>query len=303
MFRYVLRRVFWAIPTLFGVSLVVFLVTTLMPDPAGEDPDATLALLELDPVRFDALDEKRRLHFLDLPRFINARPDDVRSRAEAAFAHLVAGDETSGLSAHLLARMGGAALPYVLPKLDNLPPAQRGRVAVALAPIAERIGLGDAKVLADPEQAALFWQRFWEDRALDFTEPAVRRAVHRLELHGTDVREKDLLIVDTFALPETIRVMQTTTDREALFRLSNLARLAARRGHRIRPTASEADVERALADWRAWWFIHRTDYDELDGAERVAGTITETRYGKWMLGAATGELGLSTRDGEPITSS
>src|ERR1700733_1717966 len=111
MFRYVLRRVFWAIPTLFGVSLVVFLVTTLMPDPAGEDPDATLALLELDPLRFDELDEKRRLHFLDLPRFFNARPDDVRARAEAAFAHLVAGDDGAGLAAHRLARVGGGGGP------------------------------------------------------------------------------------------------------------------------------------------------------------------------------------------------
>ena len=301
MLRHVLRRVLWAIPTLFGVSLVVFFVTTLLPDPAGEDADATLSLLELDPFRFDELDEKRRQHFLDLPRFFNARPADVRTRAEEALARVVAGDATSTLAAHRLVRMGGAALPFVLPKLDNLPPTQRGRVAVVLAPIAERMGLGDATVLSDPEQAALFWQRFWEDRALDFTSPAVRRAVHRLVLHGTDIREKDLVLVDTFALTETIAAMQTTTDREALRRLTSLAVHATRRGHRITPTSSDADVERAISDWRAWWFIHKGDYEQLDGAERVAGSLTETRYGRWMLGAAKGELGLSTRDGEPIT--
>jgi peptide/nickel transport system permease protein len=301
MFRHVLRRVLWAIPTLFGVSLVVFFVTTLLPDPAGEDADATLSLLELDPFRFDELDEKRRQHFLDLPRFFNGRPADVRTRAEEALAHVVEGDAGAALAAHRLVRMGGAALPFVLPKLDNLPPMQRGRVAVALAPIAERMGLGDATVLSDPEQAALFWQRFWEDRALDFTTPAVHRAVHRVVLHGTDMRERDLVVVDTFALSETIAAMLTTTDPEALHRLTTLAAHAARRGHRLRATATEADVERALADWRAWWFIHRSDYDQLDGAERVAGSLTETRYGRWMLGAAKGELGLSTRDGEPIT--
>ena len=33
MLRYVLRRILWAIPTLFGVSLVVFTITTFLPDP------------------------------------------------------------------------------------------------------------------------------------------------------------------------------------------------------------------------------------------------------------------------------
>ena len=78
---------------------------------------------------------------------------DVRSRAEDAVGHLVANDDDAALSAHRLARLGGAALPYVVPELDNLPPAARGRVAVALAPIAERMGFGDPK-LEDPVERA-----------------------------------------------------------------------------------------------------------------------------------------------------
>ena len=35
MTRYAIRRILWAIPTLFGVSLVVFLLTTLMPEVPG----------------------------------------------------------------------------------------------------------------------------------------------------------------------------------------------------------------------------------------------------------------------------
>jgi ABC-type dipeptide/oligopeptide/nickel transport system permease component len=301
MLRYVLRRALWAIPTLFGVSLVVFLVTTLLPDPAGENADETLSLLQLDPERFAILDEKRREHFLDLPRFFNARPEDVRTKTSDALAHLVAGDELAPLAAYHLGRTGGAALPYVLPKLDNLPPAARGRVAVALAPIGERIGMGEPEVLRDPEQAALFWQRFWEDRALDFTDPAVRRSVSRLSRRATDLRERDLVLVDTFVLAEAIPAMETTTDKESLARVMSLAAHATGRGMEIAPNASDAEIARAVADWRSWWFVHETDYTTLDGAERIAASITETRYGKWMLGAAAGQLGLSTRDGQPIT--
>jgi ABC-type dipeptide/oligopeptide/nickel transport system permease component len=237
---------------------------------------------------------------LDLPRFFNARPEDVRSRTSEALGHLVQGDALAPLAAYRLARIGGAALPYVLPKLDNLPPAARGRVAVALAPVGERIGLGDPDVLRDPEQAALFWQRFWEDRALDFTEPAVRRGVTRLARRATDLRERDLALVDTFVLAEAVPAMESTTDKESLARVMSLAAHATGRGMEIAPDASDAEAARAVADWRSWWFVHETDYTPLDGAERIAASITETRYGKWMLGAAAGQLGLSTRDGQPI---
>jgi ABC-type dipeptide/oligopeptide/nickel transport system permease component len=298
MLRYALRRILWAIPTLFGVSLLVFFVTTLIPDPAG-DSRVPSALAERDPSGLDALEERRRAHFLDLPRFVNPRPMDVASRADSALAHLVAQDEQAALAAHHLVRLGGAALPFVLPKLDHLPPADRGRVAVALAPLAERMGFGDAR-LSDPDRAALFWGRFWGDRALDFTESAVRRSVHRLVLHGTSLREEELLEVDTFALDEVMRAMAETRDREALARLSSVASHVTGRTVLIAADSDPGFVRRAVADWGEWWYVHRADYVHLEGIERVGAALGETRYGKWVLRAMSGELGVSTRDGEPV---
>jgi ABC-type dipeptide/oligopeptide/nickel transport system permease component len=303
MLRYALRRTLWAIPTLFGVSLLVFFVTTLIPDPAGET-DASDAFVHglvarLDPSALDAMEGRRRAHFLDLPRFFNPRPIDVKSRAEQYVAHLVAADDEAALSAHRLARLGGAALPYVVPALDNLPPAPRGRVAVALAPIAERMGFGDPQ-LEDPDRAALFWIRLWDDRSLDFTGAAVRRSVHRLILHGTDLREKELLEVDTFALGEIIENMARTADREALARLADAASHVTGRSVRIPVEADRGFVHRAVGDWQEWWYVHRSDYVSLNGVDRFAATLSETRYGKWVLRAMSGELGVSARDGEPV---
>jgi len=304
MLRYALRRLLWAIPTLFGVSLVVFFVTTLIPDPAEDlQLDYTAAILASDPSAFDAIEERRRSRFLDLPRFFNPNPQDVRSRAAACMTHLVAADGEAAAAAHQLARLGGAALPYVLPKLDNLPPTARGRVAVALAPVAERIGIaGDVapERLRDPDQASLFWQQFWDDRSLDFTAPAVRRAVHRLVMRGTELRERDLLEVDTYALGELVAAMRTATDRGALARLADAASHATGRAVEIPEDADSTFAGRALADWDEWWYVHRSDYVPIDGAERIAATVSETRYGKWILRAASGKLGISSRDGEPI---
>jgi peptide/nickel transport system permease protein len=299
MLRYALRRTLWAIPTLFGVSLFVFFVTTLIPDPAGEAHVPYAVLSRRDPSGLDAMEERRRTHFLDLPRFVNANPQDVASRAEAALTHLVAQDDEAPMAAHRLARLGGAALPYVLPRLDNLPPADRGRVAVALAPVGERMGFESPK-LADPDRAALFWSRFWEDRALDFTSSAVKRSVHRLVLHGTDLREEELLEVDTFALDEVMRAMSETDDREALARLSGVASHVTGRTVLIAADSDPSFVRRAVADWEEWWYVHRADYVRLEGVERVGAALGETRYGKWVMRALSGELGVSTRDGEPI---
>jgi ABC-type dipeptide/oligopeptide/nickel transport system permease component len=296
MFRYALRRVLWSIPTLLATSLFLFLVTTLAPDPIA--PKATAGLDDAQRAR---LEEMRRTQFFDLPRFVNPDPRDVRSYTKDALA-LLAGSKTEDheQGALVLRRLGGAALPYVVPALDTLGPEARGRIAVALGPVADRMGLPDRDHLAQPESAALFWSRFWDDRALDFAPTGVDRAVSRLIEYGSDQRETDLVALDTFALPEVVRAISTVEDRGILERLTRIAHHASERGPVIDPTESASQVRHDVADWEEWWFVHGTDYMPLDGADRIIAVVTETRYGKWLRRAASGELGLSAIDGTPI---
>ncbi len=295
MLRYALRRALWAIPTLVATSLILFFVTTLAPDPQAGGPPDTVG----SPVAA-RIEEARRERFLDLPRFLNVDPQDVRSRASEALADVAAGGDRADDAVAALGRLGGAALPYVLPSLETLSPDARGRVAVALAPIALRVGLGNADRLHRPEGAVLFWTRFWENRSLDFTRTAVGRAVERLVEHGSDIREHDVLVVDTFALPEILRAMSSTEDHGALERLTRLARHATDRGPVVDAGADPDEVRRAVADWREWWFVHATSFLAFDGAERAVAFVTETRFGKWLERARSGELGVSVIDGEPV---
>jgi peptide/nickel transport system permease protein len=284
MLRYALRRVLWAIPTLIATSLVVFFVTTLAPDPVANSSDG----------------DAWRPRFLDLPRFVNTDPQDVRSRARDAVSHVAAGDERYAAAGDELCRLGGAALPYVLPLLEALSPDARGRVAETLAPVAERMQVADAEQLRRPEAAVLFWTRFWEDRAPDFTRTAVDRAVGRLVEHGSDLREHELLVLDTFALPEIVRAMWSAREGVPIERLTRLAHHASGRGQVVAPGASAHDVRQAVADWREWWFVHASDFVAFDGVERAVAFVTDTRYGKWLERARSGELGVSVIDGEPI---
>lgn len=304
MLAFALRRAIWAIPTLFGVSLVVFLLTTLLPDP---EADASIAAGDVAArVR---LDELRRARFLDLPRLINVGPRDVRTTVEECTAHIVADDADAAFCEERIARIGGAAFPHLLPHLDDIPPASRGRIALALAPVARRMGIGDEAELTQPDRAALFWGRFWEDRSVDFTEPAVRRSVQRITSRDSDLLEQEIRLVDTFALQQLMVALKATREPEALSRLTRLAahvtgrdsaRTAHGTSHVLEPTAERARVRAVVSEWLSWWYVHETDYVVLQGGEKVTASIAQTRYAKWVLGAVTGQLGLSTRDGLPI---
>src|SRR5690606_39186222 len=109
------------------------------------------------------------------PRFFNPAPTNVRILTETAMAEVASAGPSAAASGAELVRLGGAALPFLLPRLDTLTPPERARVALALAPLGQRMAIGDADALDDPDAAVVFWTRFWQDRALDFRELVVRR--------------------------------------------------------------------------------------------------------------------------------
>jgi ABC-type dipeptide/oligopeptide/nickel transport system permease component len=285
MFRHVIRQLLWALPKLFATSLFLFFVTTLAPPQHGGQAGASEAL---------------RSRPADLPGFFNLYPNDVRTRSLEALTHVAEHDAQSDAAARELCRLGGAALPVVLPRLETLAPEPRGRVATALAPVAERMGLASAESLELPDAAALFWTRFWEYRGLDFTPNSSSRAVDRLVDYGSDLRERDVAVLDTFALPALMRAIDRPLQRDALARATRLARHASERGTALGPDSSDGDVRRAIADWHEWWFAREADFSSFEGVARVRAMITETQYGRWLSRITGGELGISSIDGEPI---
>jgi len=52
--------------------------------------------------------------------------------------------------------------------------------------------------------------------------------------------------------------------------------------------------------WLSWWYVHKSDYVAFVGPERITAAVSETRYGKWLARAATGEVGVSPIDNRPI---
>ena len=175
MLRYTIRRILWAFPTIFGISVVAFLVTTLIPEPPARPVSELTEALARDPASYDAYIESRRALALDLPTFVNESPRDVRTVVTECVAHLAKNDDQARIAAHELAKAGGAAFPFILPTLDRLEPEARKRVAAALYPVAERMGQGNDARARSADSAPTFWVQLWEDRSLEFTPAAHAR--------------------------------------------------------------------------------------------------------------------------------
>jgi ABC-type dipeptide/oligopeptide/nickel transport system permease component len=238
--------------------------------------------------------------FAALPLFFNRHPVGVRELSATAVRAIARGGPQAKPAALQLARLGGAALPYVLPALDSLDPDSRVRVALALTPVAERLEVASADDLVNGDQAVLFWTRFWQDRAIDFRAAAVRHLTTRLAERSIALRREDLIHVDTFALPALIDALGEVNNDVDVARVLRLNSVLSHVTGVLTPPVSSADVAQArrmVDSWRDFWELHGSEYSALDGPRRLTATFAETQYGKWLSDVLRGGLG-RTRVGE-----
>lgn len=286
MLKEALRRLLWLVPTLFVVTVPVF-----------------WALCRATPPPLEAGTRA-------LPLFFNPNPLDVRQRAIAALSRAADGEE-DGRAA--LAALGGAALPHVLPRLDSLAPDARGRAALALSSVAERMGIGQSSDFATKESAVLFWSRFWEEHSIDFRPLVVRRAVKRFAERPSALRRTEVRELDTFALEELIDELRPVTTPADVVRVRNLGEAAAHAtgtAGQLPEGASVDDARRAVRHWEEFWLSHRGEFASFEGARRLAAMVLETRYGRWAehvirFGLGSSNEGASiagaVRDRAPLT--
>lgn len=284
LWAFFLKRLAWVIPTLLLVSLATFWFLSYVPDPS-DDPEvgARLGRTKLELVR--------RERFLALPRFLNVSPTDVRTRAREAAPHVASDDEQATAAARELVRLGAAALPEVIAAFDAFGPEERTRVALALAPIAERMRLPNAADAKRPELAVRFWTRLWADRSVEFQRNSVRTAVARLARYRTSSRAREVEELDTFVLPEIFDRLTEPRDEASIYEARVLVDVLAhvlQRDDRIAEDASLAQAKVVVARWLHYWVVYGTDYQSLESTTRASALVLETRYGKWASSVVRG---------------
>ncbi len=271
--RSVLRRLLWLGPMLVLITMMTFGALSLALPAPGEQSR--------------------------LPLFFNPDPGAVERLAAHALRE-VAGDGPGRAGAEAeLHRLGGAALPFILPALDSQSPEGRGRVVKALRPVGARMGL-EIDERWQPSREVLFWTRFWEEHSIDYRPIVARRAVLRLAQRSTLLRDAEVRQLDTYALDELIAQLAPVleaADVDKVRRLSGLAleMTAQATDPRPRPLQAEAGLAEARSvatSWSDWWSRNRTSYKTYRGTERVTAMLRETHYGGWVTQAARRKLGL-----------
>jgi hypothetical protein len=228
-----------------------------------------------------------------LPLYLNLEPRNVRDLSLAAFERLKR-DPTSASAARELSRLGGAALPFVLPELEKLDRELRERVALTMTPIAVRMEAAGPEELTTGRRAAEFWLRYWQDRSVDFREPVVRRLVERLSQRSLILRREDVLELDTYALPALIDALgsvRTEDDVRRARRLTSVLAHVADQPFVVERTMTPEEARLVVRQWRRFWEDHGADFTPLDGPHRVTAMVTQTAYGRWLASVLRGELG------------
>ncbi len=297
MIRFVIRRLFGTIPTLIGISLVTFVVLNLSmisSSPGYSDEGSALTT-----PGSGAAGIRARYLGLHLPLFVNLSIEDARARAENEIARLK-DERTAAQAQRILVQAGGAWLPYVVPALPKIASAQRERALDALDEIAPRIGVEKALAVA-PDRAS-FWKRYWETYGSDFKPVRAARLVRRLVRRPDELASAELKHLDTYSLPQLMETLDQGAPPEALARVISLAQDIVGTYDPLDPTAPAEVQEAVINRWLEWWKERYDRYTVFEGFENVTGSVTETRYFRWVQRIVTLDFGVSIRDGRPISS-
>jgi peptide/nickel transport system permease protein len=273
---YVLRRIVSAIPALLVFAIGLFVAIAIVPP--GRDAPAD--------------DQARR--FWHLPLLVNLAPDD-RPRLVARIVARLPGEvgERRDRDIGRLSKIGAAGLPDLVTALAELEPRARGQIARELAPLAFRMGLEDVRDLEEPARAEGFWARILDERGADLRPASVRRALARhLADRAEPLYARQLRTADTAVLAPIFEELESVRSPSTRGELEGIAIAALQR-------TGEGGVHDS-ATLRAYWAVHHADYVEFGTLERLAGRLTETRFGRWVIQAVTHRFGVSWRTGEPV---
>lgn len=223
------------------------------------------------------------------PMFINSAPIFVDSRAWQLVEKIGRDDATKPQATLELMRLGGAALPHILPKLDSLDPRARQELLLALAPLAVRMHLTSTAPSAEESEA--LWLSFWNDHFVDFHSAMARRVVRRFAQGPTAPRAEEVRRLDTFALGELVRELSRLARERApsaaaqpvfelMCSIATEPNTPCSRRHVLSDT-------RAMAEsWRGWWLREQHRFEAPNGAERVLSPILQTEYANWVRTSA-----------------
>ncbi|MBU0754203.1 MAG: hypothetical protein KJ645_03635, partial [Planctomycetes bacterium] len=323
MWKYLLKRLFIAVPTLLGITVITFCIIRLAPGDPTQLPVESGHTPYEGYLSRDQIERTRKLFGLDRPVFVNLDVKDRRRTVcrawEKALARLQARSgqgegidpdsrpgavgTDSGVHGPLLeaarkelVALGSRLIPDLVPKALALKNDEHYAFLAGI--LKEGAGLDEAV-----DRTTL--ESWWRARAPSFQGDAIRERLNKLESCPGDEVKAEIRALQRdpgdLILPYVMERLTLLEEGETRCRLIALA--APRAGY---PGALETDSELrryrdAEARLQRWWRQEGLAFREIDAWERVLKSVTETQYAFWLWRILHLDFGESFIDYQPVT--
>ncbi|GAB4319490.1 MAG: hypothetical protein Kow0059_13510 [Candidatus Sumerlaeia bacterium] len=293
MWQYLLKRLLLMAVTLWGISLITFVVTRLAPgNPAVmRVQGATPGLAGDQHLSEEIIEETARIYGFDKPLLLNLRGSDyhtwardllddlekpsvalrrkklaeLRVASALAFEELFARLRTAPPLDSL--RDDTTRLTFFELLLDNLPSLVPGDGPPPGAPPAA----------APLEERRRWWLAWWDENRGRFRKIGEAEARTALEQGDTAA----LLVQGGLAI-EGVAYWVLHAEGDLQARASQVLAVLARRDWGFASDAPADERSARLDRWRRWWRYNAWQFSDYSGVERLARVFTETQYGVWM---------------------
>jgi peptide/nickel transport system permease protein len=285
MFQYILKRLALMVVTLFGITIITFLITRLAPgDPAALKVQGAMGAAggRTQQNFKEIIEENRRILGLDKPILFNLHPRGRSENVRRMISDLGSNQEyTRERARSQLTALRSAALAGVIEALDQATTAALRQRLLEILPT-----LGAAP---PPANYALFgqakqiewWRTWWQENRTTYSVENAKAVADAYFADPTDEKFKRVVEVGGCAVPFLIPRLDSRNRSTADRATALLTEIAARSWNNLNET-SEETRQQNLYRWRQWWKYYGANYVELTGPARFVRVFTDTQYGVWF---------------------
>jgi len=301
MFRYVLKRLGLMVVTLFGITIITFLVTRLAPgDPAalkmqgamgggtGRGQQLSQAIIE----------ENRRILGLDKPILFNWSPHGRTANVRRMIADLGSREPYIREQAEKnLKALRSAALDTVITSFDTVTTASVRDEMLKLLPALGRPTPPKNLASLSEAQQIEWWKRWGKDNETTFTAANAAKVVQAYFDDPTTPTYERVAAVGGCTVPFLIaRLGSRATATTATALLTEIVGRPWNNAGEPNPETRKNNLYR----WRRWWRYSEAEYAEFAGLPRFVRIFTDTQYGVWFRKVLTLDFDESYTHHQPV---
>lgn len=301
MFNYIIKRLIVMFITLFGITVITFVITRLAPgDPAalklqfaGKTGRGGSQLSK------KLIEETRKIYGFDKPIILNFRNENYITETEKLLKILSNGDTLDKEDARLTLReVSTLTLPTIFHSLSNIP---QNRISeddeykneiIELLPTLIHPSLlpDEIKNLSaiDNDAKIKLWIDWWSSNKQFFENINKEKIDEALALDNTQKREEIFLSYGGYAVKYLVEIILNSNpakiqkgDIKAV-RAAEALSLIVKKTWSLDSTKTKSEQIANFDKWKRWWRTEKVRFCKFSPTQKLFRIITATQFGIWM---------------------